>query len=247
MGVPVISCTCDVCRSTSSFNKRLRPGAFLKIGDKRLLIDTSPDLRTQALEHKINSVDGVLYTHAHHDHTAGIDDLRVYYMFNKRSIPCLVSSATAQSIITRYSYMFEAQPSEIQLVPRVEFQILPSDRGNTTFLEIPISYMTYEQLSMPVTGYRVGNLAYITDIRDYPTTIFEDLRNTDILVLSALRFTTSHMHFNIDEAVHFANKIRAKETWLTHLGHELDYVKTNSYLPPNVRLAYDGLEIEFGI
>lgn len=247
MGVPMITCNCEVCTSTSSYNKRLRSGALLKIQGKNILIDTSPDLRQQALTHKITQVDGVLYTHAHHDHTAGIDDLRAYHMFHKRSIPCLVSKSTAYELKIRYSYMFEAQPSEIQLLPRVEFQLLPDDRGEVKFLGIPFKYATYSQIGMPVTGYRVGKMAYITDIRDFPSTLIQDLQGLDVLVLSALRFTPSHMHFNIDEAIDFAVKTGAKQTWLTHMAHELDYVKTNSYLPPNVRLAYDGLEIKFEI
>jgi phosphoribosyl 1,2-cyclic phosphate phosphodiesterase len=248
MGVPILICDCPVCTSSSPYNQRLRPGALLTVKGKKIAIDTSQDFRQQALTHKINHLDGVLYTHAHHDHTAGIDDLRPYHMFYKRSIPCLASAATAKDIMARYSYMFEIQPAETHLEPRVELQILPErDRGDAEFLGIPIKFFTYSQLSMPVTGYRIGNMAFVTDIRDYPSTIFEDLQGLDVLVLSALRFTPSHMHLSIDEAVDFASRTGARHTWLTHLAHELDYDKTNSYLPPNVRLAYDGLEIKLEI
>lgn len=247
MGVPVICCTCEVCTSTSPYNKRLRPSALISVAGKKLLIDTSPDLREQALKYKINHLDGVLFTHAHHDHTAGLDELRVYYLFHRRSISCLLSPATADDIKLRYSYMFETQPSEVQLLPRVELEVLPKARGEIVFQEVPIRYLSYEQLGMQVTGYRIGSLSYITDIKVYPDSIYEDLKGTETLILSALRHTTSHMHFNVDDAVEFARKIGAKQTWLTHLAHELDYFKTNSYLPSNVRLAYDGLEIEFNM
>lgn len=247
MGVPVIGCPCEVCNSDSPYNKRLRTSALLKIEDKKFLIDAGPDLRQQALKFKINKIDGVIFTHAHQDHTGGIDELRVYYMLYKQSVPCLMSKETYEDIRARFGYMFEVQPLEIKLLPRLAIEFLEDNKGITEFQGIPVQYMSYEQIGMKVTGYRFGKFAYVTDIRKYDEKIFEDLKGVEILVLSALRYTPSHMHFTVDEAVEFAQKVGAKETWLTHLAHELDYEKTNSYLPPNIRLAYDGLDIQFEI
>lgn len=243
MGVPVIGCGCEVCRSDSPYNKRLRSSVLLSIHHKKILIDAAPDLREQALKHHITQLDGVILTHSHHDHTAGIDDLRVYYLSSQLSVPCLLSEETAKDIRNRFDYMFKVQPSEDS--PRLQLQILPGDRGEMEFLGIPLKYMSYEQLNMKVAGLRFGKLAYITDIKKFPATLYDDLKGVETLIVSALRYTPSHMHFNIDEAVDFAIKVGAKNTWLTHLAHELDYFKANTYLPPNVRMAYDGLQINF--
>ncbi len=247
MGVPVIGCSCEVCRSDSLYNNRLRPSALLRVDGKKFIFDTGPDFRQQALKYNINKIDGVIYTHAHNDHTAGIDELRVYYMLYRESVPCLMSKETYQDIRTRFGYMFEVQPFEHQLLPRLTIEVLPNDRGQTKFLGVPLQYLSYEQTGMKVTGYRFGKFAYVTDIKNYKNTIFEDLEGVEVMVLSALRFTPSHMHFTIDEAIEFTKKVGAKQTWLTHLAHELEYEKTNSYLPPNIRLAYDGLDLQFEI
>jgi len=245
VGVPVIACNCETCRSPKAANKRLRSSVLLKIDAKTFLIDASPDLRQQALKFKIEKIDGVLFTHAHYDHTAGIDDLRVYHFINKKPLPCLASETTAADLKARYYYMFKEQPKEVINTSRLHLQLLNDERGRVDFVGEDVSYFTYMQLGMKVNGFRFGNFAYVTDIKEYPETIFEDLKGVEILVLSALRFTPSHMHLTVDEAVDFANKVGAKHTWLTHLAHELEYEKTNYYLPSAVRLAYDGLELNF--
>lgn len=244
MGIPVIGCRCSICTSPSSFNKRLRPSVLLSIDDKKILIDAGQDFRTQALRYQINDLDGVIFTHAHYDHTAGIDDLRVYYMKDKEPLPCLLSQATADEILNRFSYIFCKKPS-IKLMPKFVFQILEGERGVVEFLGLQVIYLTFEQTGMLVNGYRLGNFAYISDIRHYPETIFEDLQGIEHLVLSALRYEPSQMHFSIDEATDFAKRVGAKQTWLTHIAHEVDHETANSHLPTNIRLAYDGLTVEF--
>jgi phosphoribosyl 1,2-cyclic phosphate phosphodiesterase len=245
MGIPVIGCTCPICRSSSPRNQRLRPSAFLTVGNKRILIDAGPDFRTQALKHGIQGLDGVIFTHAHHDHTAGIDDLRVFYMWTKKSLPCLVSQETAQDIKDRYKYIFEAEYPSHKLVSRIDLEILEGDRGDVLFLGEKIHYFSFEQAEMKVTGFRFGNLGFVSDIRKYPESIFEDLNGVEILILSALRFNPSPLHFSIGEAIEFANKLEVSKTWLTHLSHEVDHDVANRDLPSNVSLAYDGLIIKF--
>ncbi|MBA3957757.1 MAG: MBL fold metallo-hydrolase [Parachlamydiaceae bacterium] len=245
MGIPVIGCTCSVCTSESPCNQRFRPSGLLTINQKKILIDCGPDFRNQALKHSINHLDGIILTHAHHDHVAGIDELRVFYMRQKQPIPCLLSHETTTDLRTRFHYIFKDLNPANTVTSRLDLQILEGHRGTTQFLGFPIKYFSYEQAGMHVNGFRIGNFAYVSDIRKYPNTIFEDLQGVDILVLSALRFEPTPFHLGIDEAIAFANKVGCQHTWLTHIAHELDHEKTNEYLPPNVRMAYDGLEISF--
>lgn len=208
------------------------------------MIDPGPDFRQQALKFHIDHLDGVLVTHAHCDHTAGLDDLRIYHFRNKAPLPCLVSKETADDLYKRFYFMFKEQPHEVDGSKRIALQVLPGERGKATFLGVPLSYFTYIQQGMKVMGFRFGSFAYVTDLKVYTNEIFEDLKNIDILVVSALRFTPSHMHLTVDEAVDFIKKVAPKKAYLTHLAHELECEKTNAYLPEGIELAYDGLEIE---
>lgn len=245
MGIPVIGCSCSVCASSDRHNKRMRPSALLTINDKKILIDCGPDFHAQAIHYCITALDGVIFTHSHYDHTAGIDELRVYHMRRGVALPCLLSKSTAEDIVVRFPYIFAPDADYNKLVAKFNLQLLPEERGVTDFLDIPIRYFSYEQAHMQVNGFRFGNLAYVTDIRHYPETIFEDLKDVEILILSALRYKLSHLHLSVDEAVEFAQKVGAKQTWLNHLAHDLEHEKTNAYLPENIRLAYDGLQFLF--
>lgn len=244
MGIPVIGCRCPVCNSESPCNQRLRPSGLITIDQKMFLIDCGPDFRTQALRHHIDHLDGVIVTHAHHDHIAGVDDLRILHMRSKTPIPFLLSEATAKDLKQRYYYFFE-EDTQGKLTARLDLHVLEGHRGEVEFQGVRIRYISYSQVGMHVNGYRFGPFAYISDIRQYPDTIFEDLRGVKILVVSALRTTSSPMHFSVDEAVEFSKRVGAEQTWLTHIAHDLDHEQTNAHLPPNVRMAYDGLEINF--
>ncbi len=165
MGIPVIGCKCAVCRSNSPYNKRMRPSVLIEAGKKKIVVDAGPDFRTQALKYNIDHLDGVIFTHAHHDHISGIDDLRVYYMFNKKPIPCLMSRETYEEIRARYSYIFEKNIPRNKLVSKIDLQFLDGDRGAVDFVNLKIKYLSYEQQSMKVNGYRIGNLTSIADIK----------------------------------------------------------------------------------
>lgn len=245
MGVPVIGCSCKVCLSDLPHNKRLRSSGLLNIFGKTILIDAGPDFRAQALREGLVHLDGFLITHTHFDHTAGIDDLRIFYLVDKKELPCLLSKASLDDIRQRYAYLFRKQLPQNNVTARFLFQPLEEERGNTSFLGIPMTYLSYTQGGMLVTGFRFGSFAYISDIKQYSETIFDDLKGVKYLVLSALRMGQSQVHFNIDEAVAFSRQVGAKKTWLTHLAHELDFDETNAYLPLDIRLAFDGLRIEF--
>ena len=244
-GVPVIGCTCSVCQSTDPKNKRLRPAAVLQFEDRTVLIDCGPDIRQQALRHGVDHVDGVALTHVHFDHTAGIDDLRAYYFQSRKPLPCIASQATIDDITHRCAYLFEPPARGRSFTAQIEFQVLHGDRGVTDFVGLHTRYLSYEQGGMHVNGFRWGDFAYISDIKEYPDTIFEDLAGVKTLVLSALRYESSFLHFTIDDAIAFSQRVGATETWITHIAHELDHKKTNARLPDGIQLGYDGLQFEF--
>lgn len=247
MGVPVIGCHCGVCTSRSPYNKRLRPSGLVTIGQKKFLIDAGPDFRTQALQYNIFSLDAVLMTHAHHDHTAGIDDLRAYLPVNHRPLPLLLSQETYEDLKVRFAYIFAPSRPSLSLVSQFDTHLLERDEGKMDFLGVPLRYLTYRQAHMGVNGFLFGDFAYLSDIKEYSPAIFEQLQGIRVLVISALRFSTSALHFTVDEAIDFANRVGAEKVWLTHVAHDLEHEQANAYLPHHIRMAYDGLEIPFEI
>lgn len=243
-GVPVIGCDCPVCQSSNPKNKRLRPSGLLTIGDQKLLIDTGPDFRLQALTHGITTLDGVLYTHTHFDHIAGLDELRTYYFHSNEPMKLFVSRSTYEDLQRRYYYLFNEKSGGVSLAAQVTFQIFEGDRGIAEFCGIPFRYVTYTQGGMDVSGFRFGRFAYISDIKEYPDTIFKDLQGVDCLVLSALSHKESPMHLTLDEAVAFAQKIGVKRCFFTHICHRLEHEEANQNLPEGYSLAFDGQRIE---
>lgn len=246
-GIPMIGCECEVCTSSSAFNKRLRSSGLINIAHKNFLIDVGPDFRTQALNFNIKHLNAVLLTHAHADHIAGIDDLRAYYFLEKKRIPCLLSQETFDEVKRRYHYMLTPIVSGKSLSAQIDFQIFREDFGSFDLEQVHFEYFSYFQTSMKVTGYRIGNFAYVSDIREYSDQIFKSLEGIDILVLSALRFVPTKMHFSIEEAIAFSRRTSAKFTYLTHIAHDLEHEMTNTLLPSDVRMSYDGLEISIEI
>jgi phosphoribosyl 1,2-cyclic phosphate phosphodiesterase len=241
LGVPVIGCRCAVCTSSFPYNQRLRTAGYIELNKKKILIDVGPDFRQQALKFHLDWIDGLIITHAHYDHIAGFDDFKVYHVITKRKVPCLLSKETYSEIEQRYHYLMD--PFKVEL----DFQFFPSDFGKMTFEGIPLTYLTYYQSKMKVNGFRIGNFAYVTDIREYDPRVIEELQGVEILVLSALRHTATPAHFTIEEAIDFAEKIKAKNTVFTHIAHDLDHEKTNEELPKGFSLGYDGLALSFTV
>lgn len=244
-GVPMIGCTCPVCLSQDPHDKRLRPAGLLSARGKKLVIDTGPDFRSQALLYQVNKLDGVLLSHAHFDHVAGLDELRTYYLLQKLILPVLVSIETLDSLKKRYDYLFREKTWGVSLAAQLHFQVLEDDRGKTRFCDLPLAYMTYEQGKTKVNGYRIGNFAYVSDIKKYPETIFEDLQGVETLVIGALKKEPSQMHLSFDDAIDFSRRVEAKSTYFTHIGHEVDHQSTNAKLPKGFQVAHDGLRLEF--
>ncbi|MBN4066776.1 MBL fold metallo-hydrolase [Simkania negevensis] len=246
MGVPVIGCGCAVCSSKNPHDKRLRAAGILSYKNKRILIDPGPDFRHQALRAGVTALDGVIITHTHYDHIGGIDELRIFFIRAGKPLPCLVSRETYDALAKRYDYLFTPQQANDSLTAQFDFHILDKKQGDVIFCDIPMTHMEYFQGSMGITGIRVEDFAYISDIRDYPDTIFQSLQGVNILVLGALRHTSSYLHFSVEEAIEFARAVGAEQTWLTHIAHEVDHETTQKMLPPQVQLSFDGMELKFG-
>lgn len=246
-GIPAISCNCLVCRSDDKKNKRLRPSCLIKIKNKTFLLDVSPDFRQQALINDINHIDGIILTHSHYDHAGGLPEIRQYNFLEKKAIPCLLSNESLKELQKIFYYIFESPNANKSLGPLLEFQKLKDDNGTCSFNDIKIKYFSFFQKETKVTGYRIGSLAYVSDIKKYQEDIFDYLKDLDILVLSAPRTNPSPMHFSINDAIFFSQKVGAKKTYFTHIAHETDHKTINESLPENIFLAYDGLELEFNL
>lgn len=244
-GIPVIGCTCAVCHSVDSRNQRLRPSGLVRIGNKTLLIDVGPDFRQQALKYKLTQLDGLILTHTHFDHIAGIDELRVLNFWQKKPIRCLLSKSSLRELETRYHYLFKPYAEGESRTAQIECKVLPEESGVVSFEGVDIRYTSYMQGNMPVNGFRFGNFAYISDIKQYGDSIFGFLDGVETLVLSALRAEPSRAHLSLEQAAQFAHKVKAKNTWLTHLSHAVEHEAACQILPADVRLGYDGLEFFF--
>lgn len=247
MGIPVIGCSCSVCTSSNPRNQRARSSVLCTVGNQRILVDCGPDFRQQALRYHIDQINGLIFTHAHNDHTAGVDELRVYCLRTGQPIPCLLSAETARELKERFGYMFEEKEPYAGLVARFGMQLFERHRGEVVFQGIRIGYFSYSQLKMRVEGLRFGNLAYVSDIKEYPETIFEDLKGVKTLIISALQFNATKMHFSVDDAIAFAKRVGAEQTWLMHVSHMLDHDVGNAYLPAGIEIAYDSLQLDFEV
>lgn len=245
MGVPVMGCRCPVCRSDNPKNKRTRSGGLLRGNGVTILIDASQDIRDQALRYSVMGIDAALITHAHHDHVAGIDDLRAFFFEKKEPIPCYMSQETLADLKIRYPYIFQPKGEPSTLLPKFTLHILEGERGDVEIAGIPLRYFSFTQVGMKVTGFRVGNLAYLSDIKEYPDSIFFDIAGVDTLIISALRYDTSSIHFSVDEAIEFARRVEADNTYLTHISHDIEHKRGEEDLPQGIQIAYDGLKVRW--
>lgn len=243
LGVPIIGCSCSVCASMDTENKRLRSSVLVEVGQKKLLIDAGPDHRQQALAAKITHLDGVILTHAHYDHIGGVDDLKVY-SFQKEKLPCWTSRSTFEAIKEHFAYLFISSSQESSFF---SWKILDDFFGEDKLVNIPFTYVTFFQGNMQVNGVRIGGMSYLSDIKTYKDEIFDQLQGTEVLVISAARHVRSAMHLSIDEALSFAEKLSVKKVYLTHISHEIDHHSLQKQLPSTVSLAYDGLVVPFDV
>ncbi len=247
MGVPTLGCTCDVCRSTDPRNNRLRSSVAVRFGGRLVLIDTGQDFRTQALRAGINRVDAVLYTHGHADHVLGFDDLRPLTFGRPGNLPLYADEPTAAIIERIFDYTFRKQ-DRYPTSARVDLHRLSTEPGisvslfGACFERIPVLHGRHT-----IAGYRFGSAAYLTDMSGIPEASFDRLRGLDIVILDALRHEPHPSHSHLSNSVALARRIGAKQTYFTHISHDLEHAATEESLPPGIHMAYDGLRLDFDI
>jgi phosphoribosyl 1,2-cyclic phosphate phosphodiesterase len=244
MGVPTIGCSCAVCRSTDPHDRRTRPSIMIEWDDHRVLIDTTPDFREQALREHINRIDAVLYTHGHADHILGLDDLRPLSfprITGGHKIPLYANQATAEVLRSVFKYIFQ-NDYKFGGIAQVELHPIdgPVELFGKTFTPISVIHGDAN-----ILAYRFGAAAYLTDFSTVPDASMSQLEGLDILFLDALRHTPHPTHSTVANSLSIVEKLKPKRAFFTHICHDLPDAETNESLPENVRLAYDGLRLTF--
>jgi phosphoribosyl 1,2-cyclic phosphate phosphodiesterase len=252
MGVPTLGCDCAVCASAMSptgdpRNRRTRPSIRLVYGGHTVVIDTGPDFHAQALREGIRRLDAVLYTHGHADHVMGFDDLRPLSFHSEGDLPIYADDVTANDIERIFAYTFR-KVDRYPTSARVEMHRIDSTPGvgfdlfGAYFRRIPVTH-GHQQ----ITGYRFGSAAYLTDMSDIPEESISLLQGLDVLILDALRHDPHASHSHLEKSVGFVERLKPHRAFFTHMSHDLDHAATEAILPPHIRLAYDGLQINFEI
>jgi phosphoribosyl 1,2-cyclic phosphate phosphodiesterase len=240
-GVPVIGCTCEVCQSLDFRDKRLRSSIQVETSNQSFVVDTGPDFRQQMLRERVKRIDAILFTHAHRDHTAGLDDVRAYNFLQKMDMPVYGTEEVLDQLKIEYAYAFakDTYPG----IPRLLLNLidsLPFTVNGIDIVPLPVLH-----LKLPVLGFRFGNFSYITDANFIPDSTLEKLQGTEILVLNALQRESHISHFNLEEALAMVEKIKPKKTYFTHISHKLGtHADVSKELPSDIVLAYDGLQLE---
>ncbi len=243
MGVPTIGCDCAVCRSSDLHDRRTRPSILIEYSGKNVLIDTGPDFREQALREGIRRLDAVLYTHGHADHILGLDDLRPLSFLRTGKIPLYARPEDAELLRRMFGYIFDGN-YKFGGLAQVELQTIEGvvELFGACFEPVPVQHGDAE-----IFGFRFGQAAYLTDFSSIPEASFSKLKDLDILFLDALRHTPHPTHSTVENSLRIVNRVQPKRAFFTHICHDLPHEATNSTLPEQVRLAYDGMKLEFEI
>jgi len=240
-GVPMIGCRCATCRSSDPRDRRSRPSILFELpGGARVLVDTTPDLRTQALAADLDRVDAILFTHCHADHVMGLDEVRRFNVLQQSAVPCYGDAHTLKELRRTFAYIFESA-DEGGGIPRIHLYPVrgPFSIGGETFTPVPVWHGRRE-----ILGFRVRNFAYLTDCSGIPDASWALLEGLETLVIDALRHRPHPTHFTVAQALEVSARLGARRTWLTHICHDLPHAATNASLPAGVELACDGLRIE---
>ncbi len=241
-GVPVIGCKCSVCRSQDTKDKRTRASVLIEVEGSRILVDTSPEMRLQLVAAQIDRVDAVIYTHLHADHSAGFDDLRAFWFHSKQKLPVHLLPEYEEELRTRFAYAFS--PTGYHgATPEVE--IHPIDQSQITVAGLPVDTLTLEHGNVRTCALRIGSFAYATDFKKFTAADIDRWRGKiDVMVASGIHFRTHGTHSVIPETLELFDSLQVKEGVITHLSHEVSYLKHSQELPPGRSLAYDGMVID---
>jgi phosphoribosyl 1,2-cyclic phosphate phosphodiesterase len=239
-GVPMIACECPVCTSPDKKYKRLRSSILVQSANTTLVVDSGPDFRYQMLRAHVKKLDGIVFTHPHKDHVAGLDDVRAYNFFTHKAMKIYASEMTQEVIIREFPYAF--YESKYPGVPEIQLNTIAMEPFTAGDIEI-VPIMVWH-LKMPVMAFRFGKFTYITDANRIDAEEKQKIKGTEVLVLNALRKEKHISHFSLDEGVEMAKELGAKQTWFTHMSHQMGkHAEVDSELPPGINLAYDELEI----
>jgi phosphoribosyl 1,2-cyclic phosphate phosphodiesterase len=243
VGVPMVGCQCAVCLSGDPRDRRLRCSILIRHQQHRILIDTTPDFRYQALRAGIERLDAILFTHAHADHVMGLDDVRPYNFWQRAPIPAYGSPETVDAIQRIFAYIFN-NDEKANAVPRLEMHVFEDDRPFELLgLEV-VPIRVHHGRAITVHGFRVGGVAYLTDHNQIPADSIRKLEGLDVLFLDALRHRPHPTHSTVERSLEYARQIGAGRTYFTHISHDLPHAETERHFPPDVRLAFDGLTFE---
>lgn len=242
-GVPLIGCPCEVCTSKDKRDNRLRSSIWIQDKGVSVVIDSGPDFRYQMLRAAVHQLDGIVYTHGHKDHVAGMDDVRAYNFFSNNPVNLYATEETQQTLKREFSYVFsdDAYPG----IPRVNLNNItssvPFDVNGLTFTPILVKHMY-----MDVLGFRIGDFTYITDANYISTEELSKITGSKALVLNALRHEKHPSHYTLQEAIAVAQATGVPDTYFTHISHQLGkHDMVESQLPDGIHLSYDGLTLEF--
>jgi phosphoribosyl 1,2-cyclic phosphate phosphodiesterase len=240
-GVPMIACDCAICTSKNEKDKRLRSSILVQSETTTLIVDTTPDFRTQMLRENVKKLDAVIFTHPHKDHIAGLDDIKAFNFFQKKAVEVYANKITEEALRREFYYIFSEKR-----YPGIPDIILHTITDETFEVgNIPVTPILVHHLKMPVLGFRFGKFTYITDANRIEDEEKEKIKGSEILVVNALRKKEHISHFNLQQAVDLVKELKIPAAYFTHISHQMGlHREVNNELPPNIQLAYDGLQIK---
>lgn len=241
-GVPIISCDCEVCRSTDQKDKRLRTSILIETDDTTICVDAGPDFRYQMLRAGVKKLDAILITHQHKDHIGGLDDARPYIFIQKKPMTVYASPEAQEEIKREYSYAFANGNEKYPGTPT--FNLIDINDSLIKINELVIEPIKLKHFTLTSYAFRIDKFAYVTDLSELSEEAFKKLQGVEYLVIEALRHEKHYSHISLSEAVDIAQRLNVKKAWFTHIGHSMGKASdVNPTLPDNMMLAYDGLEI----
>lgn len=242
-GVPVIGCKCHICSSSDPKDNRLRSSILVEQNGKSFVVDSGPDFRQQMLRAKVDRLDGVLFTHEHKDHIAGLDDVRAYNFLQKADMPVYCTYNVELALRREFHYVFSED--KYPGIPQLQLHRIDKNTEFDIGFNVPVQTIQVMHYKMPVLGFRFGDLTYITDAKTVSKEEVDKIKGTRVLFVNALRLTEHISHFNLEEALKFIEEVKPEKAFLTHISHLFGTQKEiEQMLPPNVSVAYDGMVIE---